>query len=471
MPVRCYVQQFLNNGIKFFLQEFRSGATSVFLKDTTTLDNIYLPVIQAGTLTDVIMNLSTGVDNHGAGTLTDLFTAYTLNGRQNVYASGLIAHLATFYGVTLVNDPTNYHVFCNQWKSRSGDEFEFKFISSSSIIFLSTSREIIPIDTLAYNDYINSTGGHISCATKFNFYAAIQKVQLDIPTPSGTYYDVEFGLEKTTGEYLFIQNVSVSTVDSADNFALTLDNVPAGSWWLVVSVSNVVVHGRVFVEASTFKVFASINYTDLELVNPDFKYPDFTGDEYPCWQNLPKITAKTLFETIAVCAGKMIEYKDDTITFIDFADVFDPASAVDISDKLVSWKTKDFKFLSANNATVNYASGQVIATVIIDDETLPTDTNSVATIDAIRIQDDTATDRVTDKLVLAQTPTGSFEVISQLAELYAPLTSPKLFEAEFIYFADNKRPLLIRQLGGIFIALESIISTKTTITLKLLKIA
>jgi hypothetical protein len=202
-------------------------------------------------------------------------------------------------------------------------------------------------------------------------------------------------------------------------------------------------------------------------------YPDFgTLTLYPCWQNLPKITAKSLFETIAICAGQMIEYSEDgtTIKFVPFEDVFSPANAIDVSDKLVEWKTKEFKFLTSNNATVNYADGRVIATVIIKDETLPTATNSVATIDAIRIQDEGA-ERNTSDLVLIETTDSHFDIIDKLPLLYAPLTTPRLFEAEFMYFADNKRPLLVRQLGGIFIALESIISTKNTITLKLLKIA
>ena len=31
---------------------------------------------------------------------------------------------------------------------------------------------------------------------------------------------------------------------------------------------------------------------------------------YPCWQNLPAVTAQELFETIAMCAGKMIQYNN-----------------------------------------------------------------------------------------------------------------------------------------------------------------
>ena len=133
-------------------------------------------------------------------------------------------------------------------------------------------------------------------------------------------------------------------------------------------------------------------------------------------------------------------------------------------------KEKSFRFLDSNNATVSYSSGAVIATVLINDETLPIGTNNVAVIDALRIQDDTGEERTTDKVVLQQLPDGHFEIINKLADIYTPVISPKVFEADFIYFADNKKPLLIRQFGGIFIALESVMTTKNTITLKLLKL-
>ena len=49
------------------------------------------------------------------------------------------------------------------------------------------------------------------------------------------------------------------------------------------------------------------------------EYADFgIAGYYPCWQNLPPVTAKTLIETVALCAGKMVEYKDNSIDFIDF---------------------------------------------------------------------------------------------------------------------------------------------------------
>ena len=213
-------------------------------------------------------------------------------------------------------------------------------------------------------------------------------------------------------------------------------------------------------------------YTDEELADKSFSdYADFdSAGYYPCWQNLPNVTAKNLIETIALCAGKMVEYLDDAINFIDLDKVFSWENAIDVSDKLISMTSKGFKFLTSNNATVTYSSGKVIASILINDETLPTETNNVATIDAIRIQDDTGTERVKDKIVLQQVPTGHFEIINKLADIYAPTLNPKTFDAEFIYFPDNKKPLLIRQFGGIFIALESVMTTKNTITLKLLKL-
>jgi hypothetical protein len=479
MPVRCYIQNFSNSGIKFYLEQFRKSAVGIFLKDTTTLDNLFLPQIQAGTKTDIILNLT---DGSRVGSLPNIFLkrdAWTP--RINVQARLLLQELATFYGVTLDNEPTNYDVFANQWKTRTGTQRGFKFDGSagSDTYFTYAASPVLDFADSSDSNFIFVSGGngYIDSPIPFDFYAAILKVQLDAPTPTGTYYDVRFGLKRySSTDYLFIQDVPVSTTDSADNFAVSLNNVPPGKWYLMVSVNNVVVHGHVTLDTSGVKIYATANYSTLELADPNYSgYSDFGDLEfYPCWQNLPKITAKSLFETIAVCAGKMIEYSEDgtTIKFVNFETVFSKDNAIDVSDKLIEWKTKEFKLLSSNNATVNYADGRIIATVIVNDETLPTSTNSVATIDAIRIQDEALSpERNTTDLVLNERIDTHFEVIEKLQLLYTPLTTPILFEAEFMYFADNKRPLLVRQLGGIFIALESIISTKNTITLKLLKIA
>lgn len=61
----------------------------------------------------------------------------------------------------------------------------------------------------------------------------------------------------------------------------------------------------------------------------------------------------------------MVEYKDDSIDFIDFSQIFNWQNAIDVSDKLISMKEKSFRFLDSNNATVSYLSGAVIATVFI----------------------------------------------------------------------------------------------------------
>jgi len=454
--VRAYIKEFSPISIKFYLEQFRSGGVSNLLKDTTNICDIYLPEIQNQTKRDILLNIQDGaLYNYSfvPGTnAPNIFHGVFKNGRPNIYAENLIQQLALFYGVTLNNAPTNYLVYSNQWKARTNSlakvSAQHKSYpgSASSIIDFG----IAPVDSAIHidNQKIVSTTPFKIFLKLINLVLASTLVLQSENILGGVGAVVEIGRTKASGVDVLFQSVII----------------PAGSYYITANhIASV---------SFDISIEAMVCYTDLEKGTTGFSdYADFglTG-LYPCWQNLPKVTAKNLIETIALCSGKMVEYLDNAINFIDFKDIFDWNNAIDVSDKLIGWKTKSFRFLDSNNATVSYADGKVIATVLINDETLPIGTNNVATINAIRIQDDNGTDRVTDKTVLQQTPDGHFEVISKLSDIYAPVIDPKLFEADFIYFPDNKKPLLIRQLGGIFIALESIMTTKNTITLKLLKL-
>ena len=484
MRVRCYIKGFSLTYVKFYLEQFRQGAVSNLLKDETNICDLYLTEIQNQSKRDVLYEVTNipatpkypfayvpGVD------LPDIFERASspykdandswvdVNGvpysRPNIRATNLIQELAAFYGVTLNNAPTNYLVYSNQWKCRTGitgkssivgGVFEaehqtasitdsvakYNIFSESSII-----KSVAPFNVFLHFGSVNFTG----------IYGEMSRLFVDLRNQeTGLIYQVgevnsDFGLEVL-------------------NTLLTSVTAPSGNYTIEFTFNTQTTITDVDVEFS-------INYTELEKNSSEkfSEYADFgIAGYYPCWQNLPPVTAKTLIETIALCAGKMVEYKDNSIDFIDFDQVFNWANAIDVSDKLISMKEKSFRFLTSNNATVSYENGAVIATVLINDETLPIGTNNVATIDAIRIQDDTATERTTDKVVLQQLPDGHFEIINKLADIYTPVINPKVFEADFIYFADNKKPLLIRQFGGVFIALESIMTTKNTITLKLLKL-
>jgi hypothetical protein len=473
MPVRCYIQNFSSNGIKFYLEQFRQSAVGVFLKDTTTLDNLFLPQIQAGTETDISVDIAYG---SRAGTLPDLFLkrdAWTP--RINVQAHLLLQELAIFYGLTLDNAPTNYDVFCNQWKARTGI-FDSAVFEPDTIV--ANTWSLLPFNDTAYTDFIY-IDGLSKIISPIDFRVTVV-FKIDITNTLGqTTWNLSFrirNVDTAVSSVLYSEAITPITGSSVA-YPILDSGLLAPGRYVLECLSNCAVNVDSTWLDGDYHLGLYANYTALELATEGFdeyyQIPD-DGAFINSWQNLPKITAKSLFETIAVCAGKMIEYAEDgtTIKFVNFEDVFSPSNAIDVSDKLVEWKTKEFKFLTSNNATVNYADGRVIATVIVADETLPTATNSVATIDAIRIQDEAlSADRNTTDLVLNERIDTHFEVIEKLPLLYAPLTTPRLFEAEFMYFADNKRPLLVRQLGGIFIALESIISTKNTITLKLLKIA
>ena len=468
MRVRCYIKGFSLTSVKFYLEQFRQGAVSNLLKDETSICDIYLTEIQNQSKRDVLYEVTNipatpkypfayvpGVD------LPDIFTRLSANDRPNIYATNLIQELASFYGVTLNNAPTNYLVYSNQWKCRTGIAGKSSIVGG---VFEATHQTVSIINSeVKYNIFAESNT--IKSVAPFNIFLHFNSVSF-----TGVYGEMsrlivdlrnqETGLIYQVGEINSDFGLEVS------NALLTSVIAPAGNYTIEFTFNAQTVLAGIDVEFL-------INYTELEKNSLEkfSEYADFgVAGYYPCWQNLPAVTAKTLIEIIALCAGKMVEYKDDSIDFIDFVKVFDWRNAIDVSDKLISMKEKSFRFLDSNNATVSYSSGAVIATVLINDETLPIGTNNVATIDALRIQDDTGEERTTDKVVLQETTDGHFDIIEKLKDIYTPVINPKVFEADFIYFSDNKKPLLIRQFGGIFIALESIMTTKNTITLKLLKL-
>lgn len=476
MRVRCYIKGFSLTSVKFYLEQFRQGAVSNLLKDETNICDIYLTEIQNQSKRDVLYEVTNipatpkypfayvpGVD------LPDIFTRVSANDRPNIYATNLIQELAAFYGVTLNNAPTNYLVYSNQWKCRTG-------IAAKA----NTTTQVF--NTIGYNQIL-----HGFSMPQFNLWFELSTVKSVAPFKVFLKFQNIFyhGVISEITAPLIVDLYLKNTATNAETLIKSIVYTPTSSIWSgVVIESPIVAAGDYILIAKnqskvTFTCYsdaptieAMICYTGLEKATENFsEYADFgIAGYYPCWQNLPPVTAKTLIETVALCAGKMVEYKDNSIDFIDFDQIFNWDNAIDVSDKLISMKEKSFRFLNSNNATVSYSSGAIIATVLINDETLPIGTNNVATIDALRIQDDTGEERTTDKVVLQQTPDGHFEIINKLADIYTPVISPKVFEADFIYFADNKKPLLIRQFGGIFIALESVMTTKNTITLKLLKL-
>lgn len=475
MRVRCYVREFSSKGITFFLEQFIAGGTSDFLKDTTTIDKLFLSEIQAQTKRDVLIDVATGAMTssvYGSGDqLPLIFDAISANGRPNVYTDfQLLEILADFYGITLNNAPENYLVFANQWKLKTGIYCRGLFSNLSSGAGL-TVMSLISGDDPLFNIYINDLTGRIISAAPFkvNFKISLIEYYGD-SGDAGSDMKAIFQLKNvSTLEVINIGEFDYSIGENVVDGSFQSQTIPAGTYILQVSHAYGI-HIVGYASQPTIEPF--IDYTDLELATPNYSgYADFGAlGYYTCWQNLPKVTAKDLIETIALCAAKIVQYTDTSINFIDFADVFGWENAIDVSDKLISWKSKSFTFLQSNNATVTYADGTIIATVKVNDPTLPNTINNVATVNAIRIQDDDGVERITDKVVLSETTTGHFDIIEKLSDIYAPLTEPKLFEAEFKYFAESKQPLLIRQLGGIFLALESIATTKKVITLKLIKI-
>ena len=468
MRVRCYIKEFSLTSVKFYLEQFRSGGVSNLLKDTRFICNIHLDEIQKELKRDVLLNVQDGalIDyNYVPGTtLPNIFKALSANGRPNIYAENLIQNLASFYGCTLNNAPNNYYVYSNQWKQRTGTK-----VKSNQASYVKNFGSIsnLNIESIDNQFNIHILNEKIISTSPFKIFMNVTNLIFPIggDTPENPEDPLTASfISESSGTQKIIGSFTYSVGQLGQNGLLISEELSAGEFIIKINANAAI--------SFNYALEAMVCYTNEEKAVDNFnEYADFgVAGYYPCWQNLPNVTAKDLIETIALCAGKMVEYLDDAINFIDLDKVFSWENAIDVSDKLISMTSKGFKFLTSNNATVSYSSGKVIASILINDETLPTETNNVATIDAIRIQDDAGTERVKDKIVLQQLPTGHFEIINKLADIYAPTLNPKTFDAEFIYFPDNKKPLLIRQFGGIFIALESVMTTKNTITLKLLKL-
>lgn len=468
MNVRCYIKTFKSDSVVFFVEQFLKGGVSAILKDQANLPDIFAADIQAGAMRDVLIDVQNGnafvptlPENAGKPTTPNIFHAIatpyadsngTQTTRPSVYADqNLLQKIADHYGFTLNNAPTNYWVFSNQWKVKNSVMIDGSGNFSLVPLFLVSERQ--------YNLYGDASNRVVSVAP---FKLAVRLYDL---TFSSTGLDLYFVNSENAKVLLYSQQYVVELGTSDINFSA---NIPAGTWRFAAyehgsTSTPVSFSGK---EAYT----ASIYYEGAGQNNIDDAVDFAVAGLYPCWQNLPKVTAKTLIETIALCAGKMVKYRDNVVDFIDFEDVFDWHNAIDVSGKLISWEEKSFRYLDYNNATVAYKSGKVIASVQINDETLNDETNAIATIDALRIEDDTENDRNKDSIVLRETTDGHFDIINKLADIYTPLINTKMFQATFIYFEGSQKPLLIRQLGGIFIALESIITTKNTISLKLLRI-
>lgn len=476
MRVRCYIVSFSSTDVVFYLEQYmKEGGVSKLITDATDGVNIcdlYAPEIRNNLLRDVQLNVSNGQKYNllypdGIDEIENIFHVVSTpyvdangvwhgiypdnTGRPSVYADErLLPKLAEKYNLVLVNAPTNYYVYANQWKVKNGEICE---TGDGYFVFpLQNSGDGV-------NIYVDNSNKIISSAPFF--------MQMKVRKSDGGAVDVYlskvYAINENGDEFL------LKKIQLSYNEVLLNAVIPAGTYHIVARNVN----GNEFTQSGVLNncVFR-VNY---EKVNPPQSNIDDAVDfgvtgYYCCWQNLPQVSAKELIETIALCSGKLVNYTDTQIIFTDFAKVFDWKNAIDVSDKLIKWNTKKFRFLESNNATVSYASGQIIATVKVNDSTLPNEQNDVATIDAIRIQDDTAAERVKDKVVLQQTPDGHFEIINKLASIYTPCINARVFEAEFIYFEQTKSPLLVRQLGGVFIAIESIITTKNTVVLTLLKL-
>lgn len=486
MPIRAYVKKFTNTQIVFYLQRFISGLDN-FLKDTRTIDNLFLNAFQNGNQRDHLLSTYDG------SAYTPLFnTTPDITGivgnifefRKVPYVGGerpallanqnLITEVASFYEIELIGTPTTYMTFANQWKCRSGimnkitndinlscnniyEDNEITFGSSSlvkNLYFESRIKSVVP-----FSGMIELSNFKITNNNKLEIEAQI------------------YLYNASTGDLVVRKTVRTYT-NSNFGVSFSFTTVPSGEYKMmmkaeIVNGSNTNPNGNF---KGTINAEITANFTALEQAAAleGKVYTDYpTFDEhgyYPCWQNLPKVTAKKLIETIALAAGKMIEYSSNKITFVDFESVFSPDNAFDASEYLQEWNSKEFKVLENRTNQVVYSSGKRIVYFDVKDETLNTEPYTVADLGCIRIEDDTATDRNTDDIVLSELTDTHFDVITKFPILYAPLVSPVVFEAKFKYFKENRKPLLVRQLNGIFIAMESVITTKDSITLRLLKI-
>ena len=485
MPIRAYVKKFTNTQIVFYLQRFISGLDN-FLKDTRTIDNLFLNAIQNGDQRDHLLSTYDGSAYTSlfyttpdiTGIVGDIFefrkVPYVGGERPALFANqNLIINVAAFYGIEMIGTPETYMTFANQWKCRSG------MMNKSANTYVNVATTIgsvyeFDLGTSSYqkNSYINKRL-FFNCANKVRIRLSGFKITTSKGN-SNTSVTITFYIRNKDGAFKYQKSINTKSGQLIyENIDFTVE---AGEYYLTAIGQWDTFYGISAVYDGTIYTEITSDFTALEQaaalegkVYTD--YPTFEEHGYyPCWQNLPKVTAKKLIETIALAAGKMIEYSSNKITFVDFESVFSSDNAFDASDYLQEWSSKEFKVLENRTNQVVYASGKQIVYFDVKDETLSTEINTVADLGCIRIEDDTATDRNTDDIVLSELTDTHFDVITKFPILYAPLVSPVVFEAKFKYFKENRKPLLVRQLNGIFIAMESVITTKDSITLRLLKI-
>lgn len=493
MPIRAYVKKFTNTQIVFYLQRFISGLDN-FLKDTRTIDNLFLNAFQNGDQRDHLLStydgstytplLSTIPDITGiVGNIFEFRKVPYVGGERPALLANqnLVTEVAAFYGMELIGAPTTYMTFANQWKCRNG------MMNKSAGNSISRSINVTGYPPMQEYDAVFSES-----AIKKNLYfesenTIISTSSFDLrikgsyklyeSTMNGVYAELYFKLYDIDGILIDTKKIDVIFQNNYIDLDLTFVNKIAGSYKIKYGVNVPFQFTSQQINVwMNYGAEAISNFTALEQAaalegNVYTDYPTFEEhDYYPCWQNLPKVTAKKLIETIALAAGKMIEYSSNKITFVDFESVFSSDNAFDASEYLQEWSSKEFKVLENRTNQVVYASGKRIVYFDVKDETLNTEPYTVADLGCIRIEDDTDTDRNTDDIVLSELTDTHFDVITKFPILYAPLVSPVVFEAKFKYFKENRKPLLVRQLNGIFIAMESVITTKDSITLRLLKI-
>lgn len=489
MPIRAYVKKFTNTQIVFYLQRFISGLDN-FLKDTRTIDNLFLNAFQNGEQRDHLLRtydgsaytplLITIPDITGiVGNIFEFRKVPYVGGERPALLANqnLITEVAAFYGMESIGTPTTYMTFANQWKCRSGimnnGQGTINISSATKEDGISWYYAISSNSAYKYNSYMSGDKIVSNSPFKYTFNGSISVVDNTNIASQGY---LNWRIRSYENIVIYSGQIPVTFNYTAEVINFTTDIIDAGTYLIEFAIQYNVESIHNFTMSGTFKNEIITDYTALEQaaalegeVYTD--YPDFIEHGYyPCWQNLPKVTAKKLIETIALAAGKMIEYSSNRITFVDFESVFSPDNAFDASDYLQEWNSKEFKVLENRTNQVVYSSGKQIVYFDVKDETLNTEPYTVADLGCIRIEDDTATERNTDDIVLSELTDTHFDVITKFPILYAPLVKPVLFEAKFKYFKENRKPLLVRQLNGIFIAMESVITTKDSITLRLLKI-
>jgi len=327
LRVRCYIKEFSPTYIKFYLEQFLSGGVSSMIKDTTNICDLFLPEIQNQTKRDVLLSLTNQTAARSpylyvpGTTLNDIFnwdvpTSYvdsngTAQIRPNIYADErLLQKLADFYGFTLNNAPENYWVYCNQFKCRT-----------NTLVQVPVKHENHPGSGGDIIDFGISTPLH-------NIYIVNQI----ITSASPIKLFVKISNTVSTGTFIFYSNNTVGGVGAQIEFGrisangtdilFQSDELPAGSYYISVT-HNVSCSFDIGLEAE-------ICYTAEEKADSTFKdYANFELEGlYPCWQNLPAVTAKQIIETIALCSGKLVSYEDNVVNFIDFDKVFDWQNAI-----------------------------------------------------------------------------------------------------------------------------------------------